>query len=438
MMIHALEEIFGDFYAHGIPNDIKPRQVDYLEKRQSVTVVTGMRRTGKTYVTYQRMRELLASGIPLERIVHVNFEDERLRNLKVDDLHLISDLHAKMFPNAANEKCWYFLDELQIVEGWELYARRLLDSQLVQLCLTGSSSRLLSHEIATEMRGRSFETEVFPLSFPETLVFNGLIKEIPRPPFSSRTAGALRNAMENYLEKGGFPDIQGDSDRIRVKTLQEYVDAVVFRDVIERFEIPSIQALSYTLHYLINNYARKLSTRAIAGVLKQNGLSGNRENIADYIDHFKNAYLVYPVQLRTDSLSVRNTNPNKYYLVDTGLIRAMTPKNDAEKGWLLENLVFITLRRGFNKIEYFNTKCGSEIDFYVTDRLTKRCRLLQVSWEISDEKTFQREISAMRTARQETGITDCVIVTWDNEMETDDGIRIVPVWKWTLEEETMR
>ncbi len=112
----------------------------------------------------------------------------------------------------------------------------------------------------------------------------------------------------------------------------------------------------------------------------------------------------------------------------------MTPKNDAERGWLLENLVFIALRRGFNKIEYYNTERGGEVDFHVTDLLTKRCRLLQVSWDISDEKTFQRELSVMRTAKEETGITDCTVVTWNDEMETDDGIRIVPVWKWALVE----
>ena len=132
-----------EFYEFGIPEDVRPRNVDYLEKRTAATVITGMRRTGKTYVTYQRMRALVEAGIPLERIVHVNFDDDRLKGMKLEHLRLVGDVHAEMFPDAAKERCWYFLDELQDVKGWELYARRLLDSHLVQLCLTGSSSKML-------------------------------------------------------------------------------------------------------------------------------------------------------------------------------------------------------------------------------------------------------------------------------------------------------
>lgn len=175
---------------------------------------------------------------------------------------------------AAAQKCWYFLDELQDILGWELYARRLVDSSLVQLCLTGSSFRLLSSEIATELRGRSLETEVFPLSFPEFLSFNGIVGKIPSEPYSSRSAGVLRNAVARYLEEGGFPDVQDTVPRVRNKVLQEYVDAVVYRDVLERHEVPSVQALRYTLDYIIHNFARKISTRAISGVLKALDLSG--------------------------------------------------------------------------------------------------------------------------------------------------------------------
>ncbi len=421
-----------EFYEFGIPEDVRPRNVDYLEKRNSATVVTGMRRTGKTYVTYQRMRALVDAGIPLERIVHVNFDDDRLKGVKLEHLRLVGDLHAEMFPDAAKERCWYFLDELQDVKGWELYARRLLDSHLVQLCLTGSSSKMLSGEIATQMRGRSMDVEVFPLSFAEFLSFNSLVKAIPSAPYSPRTAGVLRNAMQRYLDEGGFPDVQGDEFRVRVKTLQGYVDAVLYRDVIERHNVPSVQSLRYTLEYIKHNFAHKISTRAISGVLKGLGLSDSREYISDYLDWLEQAYLIYRVPLRTDSLAVRRMNPDKFYLVDTGLARAVTPKSDAARGCFLENLVFLALRRGFNKIEYYNTSNGDEVDFLVTDRATKERRLVQVSWELSSPGTEERELKALKDARNEIKVDDCIVVTWDDEREVD-GIRIVPVWKWCLE-----
>jgi len=284
------------------------------------------------------------------------------------------------------------------------------------------------------MRGRSIDVEVFPLSFAEFLGFNSLVKTVPSGPYSSRTAGILRHAMQRYLDEGGFPDVQGDDYRIRVKTLQGYVDAVLYRDVIERHEVPSVQSLRYTLEYIKYNFAHKISTRSISGVLKGLGLSDNREYISDYLDWLEQAYLIYRVPIRTDSLSVRRMNPGKFYLVDTGLARAVTPKSDASRGWLLENLVFLALRRGDNKIEYFNTKNGEEVDFLVTNNVSKKRRLIQVAWDMSTSGTEARELSALKAARDETKVDDCTVVTWDEERETEE-IKVVPAWKWCLDEE---
>lgn len=432
-MEKIIAQVLREFYETGIPSDVCQRPFDFLEKKRNATSIIGMRRTGKTYAAYQRMLELMNEGVPLERIVYINFDDERLRLVTVDDLHFISEAHAAMYPKAAQEKCWYFLDELQNVDGWEMYARRLLDSPLVQLCITGSSSKLLSSEVATQLRGRSLDMEVFPLSFSEFLEFNGIVKHIPQSPYSSRTAGVLRNAMTRYLEEGGFPDVQGENLRIRNKLLQEYVNAVVLRDVIERHEISSVQALRYTLDYVIHNYARKISTRAISGVLKAMGMPDNREYISDYLRCFADAYLIYPVSIRTDSVAVRRTNPDKYYMVDTGLVRAMTPKIDAEKGWLLENLVFMQLRRGNNKIEYYVNKKGGEVDFLVTDLDTKARRLIQVAWNMEKEETKDRELAAIRLAKDEIKVKDCSVVTWDTDGVLEDGVKVVPVWKFCLE-----
>ena len=430
-MKEELLSVMREFYHDGIPEGVVPRDVEYVEKLRASTVVKGMRRTGKTFVTYERMKRLVADGIPLKRIVHVNFEDERLSKLTVDDLHLIGEVHAELCPEFSDGKVWYFLDELQCVDGWESYARRLVDSPNVQLCLTGSSSKLLSEEIATQMRGRSLPIEVFPLSFPEYLRFNGILNDVPKAGFTSREKGVLRKAMSDYAERGGFPDVQDVSSGMRAAMLQEYVDAVLYRDIIERHEVASVQALKYTLEYLFHNYARKTSTRSISGVLKNLSVPANRESIADYLDWFKDAYLVYPVSVLSDSLAVKRVNPDKYYLVDPGLIRAMCVKNDAERGWMLENIVYMALRRGGGKISYITNADGTEVDFHVHDMSSHGERLVQVSYAMSDAATFNRETNAIKFARQKKGIKDCTIVTWDDEGEID-GIRIVPVWKWLL------
>lgn len=432
-MREALKAVMREFYHEGVPDGIVPRDLEYAEKLRAATVVKGMRRTGKTFVTYERIQALVADGVPLGRIVHVNFEDGRLQHLMLEDLSLINEIHAELFPEYADEKCWYFLDELQTVRGWEAYARRLVDSKNVQLCLTGSSSKLLGEEIATQMRGRSLPIEVFPLSFSEYLRFNGILSDPPHDGFTARETGILRKAVADYLERGGFPDVQDVSDRMRVDMLQGYVDSVLYRDVLERHDVPSVQALKYTLDYVFHNFARKVSTRGISGVLKNLGVAANRESVSDYLDWFKDAYLVHRVSVNSDSLAVKRVNPDKYYLNDTGLIRAMCVKTDAELGWMLENLVFLALRRGPNRISYHVTQSGGEVDFAVLDKLTRKGRLVQVAWDMRDKRTFERECKDLLEGGREMRIDDLTIVTWNEDADLDCGIKVRPAWKWLLE-----
>lgn len=169
-------------------------------------------------------------------------------------------------------------------------------------------------------------------------------------------------------------------------------------------------------------------------MLKNLGFPDNRGNIADYLSYLSDAYLIYPVSLRTDSLAVRRTNPGKYYVIDVGLLRAMKPNTERDRGWMLENLVYMMLRRGDNRIEYYLTKRGEEVDFIVTDKITGQKRLIQVAWDLADANTIKRETAALTNAADETGIISKMIITWDNECSIDNGIEVVPVWKWALSE----
>lgn len=431
-MKNAIKEVLREFYNDGLPPNIVHRDIEFFEHISSATVVKGMRRTGKTFVTYERMAALLATGIPLGRIVHMNFEDDRLKAMRLEDLQLINEVHAELHPESVGETCWYFLDELQNVEGWEAYARRLVDSPKVILCLTGSSSRLLSEEIATAMRGRSVPIEVFPLSFREFIRFNGILDEVPEGGFTAAERGLLRRAMARYFDIGGFPAVQGMPDSMRIATLQDYIHAVLFRDVLQRRKIASVQSLRYTLDYLLHNFARRTSVHAISGVLKNLAFPCRREDIADYLSHFKDAFLVYPVSVLSDSLAVKRVNPDKYYIADLGLVNAATTKVDAEKGWKLENLVFMALRRRPNRIHYLPLPNNREVDFCVHDQVSGKASLVQVAWNMAGDETFTREVESLRKARAATGIDDCTVVTWDDEATLKDGVRVVPIWKWLL------
>ena len=433
-MKEVFKELMLEFLRDGLPDEILSRDIPYYESKRLATVIKGMRRTGKTFLAYGRIRELLGQGVEPERIIHLNFDDDRLRGLRADDLKLIAEAHAELNPEFATAPCWYFLDELQDVEGWERYARRLVDSPKVQLCLTGSSSRLLSAEIATEMRGRSVPIEVFPLSFREYIRFNRVFENVPKGTLTAADRGILRHAMERYFKVGGFPAVQEMPDALRIATLQEYLHAVLYRDVLQRHEVVSVQSLTYTLDYLLHNYARKTSVRAISGTLKNLAYPSRREDVADYVSYFKDAYFIYSVPVLSDSLAVKRVNPEKYYVVDTGLINAVTPKVDAEKGWKLENIVYMQLRRGLNTIHYLALGDNREVDFHVYDAQKERSRLIQVAWDLEDSATLARETAALIEARERTGIDDCTIVTWDTEKSLPNGIRVVPVWKWLLEE----
>ena len=433
-MKNTIKQILREFYEDGVSMKVIARDVDYYETPTLATVIKGMRRTGKTYVTYAHIQALISKGVELGRIIHLNFEDDRLRGMTVDRLHLIEEAHAELYPEFAWAKKWFFLDELQDIVGWESYARRLVDTPNIQLCLTGSSSKLLSAEIATAMRGRAVPIEVFPLSFREFLRFNGIFSKLPpRGVYTTAERGALRHAMARYAEVGGFPAVQDMPDGIRIATLQDYAHAVVYRDVLQRHKVVSVQSLLYTLDYLLHNFARKTSARAISGVLKDLAFPSRREDVADYISYFKDAYLVYPVSVLSDSLAVKRVNPDKHYMVDVGLVNAVTAKTDAEKGWRLENIVYLALRRGLNQVNYLPLPGDREVDFHVVNHETRKRQLIQVAYEMSATETFAREISALREAKRTTGIDDCTIVTWDDEDTTDDGIRIVPVWKWLIE-----
>ena len=430
-MKEILRELIMNFYDTVLP-EMTRRDGIINEMERNVSIVIGMRRTGKTYRVYQKIKELLANGIPLERILYLNLDDDRLDGMTLQDLGLIPEIFYEAHPENHNQLCYFFLDEIQDIEKWEMFVRRIIDSGKIKVFLTGSSSKLLAMEISTVMRGRSVETEMFPLSFAEFLRFHGIFEEMPKL-FGSAVRHKIKNALERYFIVGGFPEVQNCSEELWAAKLQGYANEVLFRDVVERYGITNVSALKYIMLKAFHNPCGKMSARAIYNELKSNNYKVDREKIGDYITCFCNAYLFYSVPFHTDSLAQKQVNPPKIYLVDVGMVRALNSKRAADKGHLLENLVFMHLRRKGFEVEYLVTRDGFEVDFVAYHKYDREYHLFQVSYELSDSATLERELRAFKSAANYIKAVETTIVTWDTERDFDDGIRAVPAWKFLLD-----
>ena len=427
-----ISQLIDDFQERNLPTPV-PRTKVFSEIKGKADVVIGMRRSGKTWFCFQKINQLLRKNIPQNQILYLNFEDERLLGFIVSNFQEILDVYYGKFPENKNRTCYFFLDELQRIDQWEMFIRRLLDSENIQIFITGSSSKLLSTDIATSLRGRSLTTEIFPFSFQEFLRYHGLFADKPQT-FGSKTAAILRKAVKEYFQNGGFPEVQNIDPNIKTEILQGYIDTVLLKDVIERHQVNNITAIKHLVRTLMHSSGRKFSVNKFYNTLKSMSIKCTKNNLYAYLDHLTDAFVFYRVPIHSRSEKSRMINPVKIYTIDTGLLNAMTFQNSSDFGPILENMVFMHLRRNNYQIEYINTKKGFETDFFARHPITNDIKLIQVCWQISDQKTFDREYQGLQNAMEELSIPSGTIVTWDDEAQLAGNINAVPIWKWLLDD----
>lgn len=431
-MESLIEYFITDFHERKLPTTTL-REAKLPEIPGKIDTVIGMRRAGKTYFLYQIMQSKLKEGISKERLLYINFDDERLLPLTVDQLHIISDTYYRLFPEFKHEKCYFFFDEIQNISGWELFVRRLLDNEKIHLTLTGSSAKLLSKEIATSLRGRAITTEIFPFSFREALIHeNSKIQLTQKPGAASRAY--MENRMHRYLIQGGFPEIQSIEERYKIPILQEYVDVVILRDIIERHHVVNVQALRAMVRCLLADSASLFSVNKFYNDLRSQGITCTKNALYDYLDYLHDAYLIFPIKVHSRSERIRRTNPRKIYAIDTGLLNAFLHQPQSNFGHLLENFVYIHLRRQGLKIEYYRTCEGTEVDFITTSMRGEKA-LYQVALNLNSDATRQREIHALETAMKECHLKHAKLLTLNHKenLQLKAGtIEIVPAWYWAL------
>lgn len=422
--------LIDDFHERELPRPV-PRDRTLAEIRGKADVVIGMRRSGKTWFCFQKISELIAAGVKKEAILYLNFEDDRLLEFTVSNFQEVLDVYYGKFPEYRDTRCYFFFDEIQRIDRWEMFVRRLLDTENVQVYLTGSSSKLLSTEIATSLRGRSLSVEMFPFSFSEFLMFHQLFADRPKT-FGSKTASILRKAVKDYFEIGGFPEVQGLSRDLRIEILQGYIDAVLLKDIVERHQVSNVTVMKYLVRHIMHATGGKFSVNKFYNTMKSMSIKCTKNSLYKYLDHLTDAFLFFRVPIHSRSEKARIVNPAKLYSIDTGLLNAMTFRNSADSGPLLETMVFMQLRRRGYAVEYIQTKDGYETDFFARHKATGDVSLIQVCWNMTDQKTFERELRGLQSAKAELSLDSGTIVTWDDESALDGGVDIVPIWKWLL------
>lgn len=427
-----LQQIILDFQAQTLESGV-PRHLRYEIIPNKALVCIGVRRCGKSTLLYQIIESLRLKNKNMENILYLNFFDDRLWELKKGDIGEVIETYYSLYPEKkGSEKIYCFFDEIQEIQNWEPFIDRLLRTEKCEVYLSGSSAKMLSKEISTQMRGRSLAWELFPFSFKEFLDAG----QVDYKKMTTQNKLIIQNTYSQYFKQGGFPETRETSDHTRIMLLQEYYKAILHRDIIERFDVMHPKAVTDAGYRLISSISSLYSINKITHYLKSLGHKVSKNFVRQCLDWFEDAYFLFSVKIYSASVNKQIANPRKIYCIDHGMVQAVTPTITEDRGRLLENIVFLHLRRQGYEIYYYRTSNGREVDFIWLD-INRNKHLAQVAWTIKDEKTRQREISSLLTAMEEQQVETAVMITHDEKEIIRKGgkrIDVLPGWKFLLQE----
>ena len=405
---------------------IVPREYDVPLDTKKIVSLIGVRRSGKTYVLFWLIEQLRQSGND-KNVVYINFEDDRLYPIELKDLDGLLEGYYELYPQMRDEKVYLFLDEIQNIEGWERYIRRIDDTQNVQIFITGSSSKLLSSEIATSLRGRTITYEIFPFSFREYLAY----KEIEINLYSSKSVSYIQNAFNSYLVDGGFAETFDEGPDVQKRILKDYLDLIVYKDVVERYTIRNQSLLKHLIKYMFVNMGTLVSVNKLYNEYKSQGYKIGKDTLMDYLSYLQEAYTIFTTPIYRNSVREEQRNPKKLYAIDNGFKKLFSISLSDDYSKLYENMAFLHLRRKSQEVYYF--KQTQEVDLYIRE---EKEYLVNVSYAIEDEKTLQRELKALLEGMNYFKLDSSYLVTANRDETIEiEGKKIVviPMWKWLLE-----
>lgn len=364
----------------------RQRQLVIPLESGKVVSLAGVRRSGKTFLFFDAIQRLTAQGIARERILYLNFEDDRLNPVRSDELDQVLRCWHELYPEVVGLRTWLFLDEVQNVDGWERWVRRLCDSEDLGLFVTGSSSALMTRDLATALRGRSITLEVFPLSFPEYLSFRG----IPVISHDADNESLLRHELEAYLLCGGFPEIVLADETLRPLIHGEYASLMLYRDLVERYGVRNEKLMRELLRHCFRNSGSLLNVSKLYRDFTSLGFSVSKNTLFDYLGYLEDAFLIFLVPKLESSLRKQEHNPKKLHVIDTGLMTAFQAFPRRDLGHKLETVVYLENRRRCKELFYYNN--GSEVD--LCDG--QGSLFINSCWSLTDSETMRREQAAMK------------------------------------------
>lgn len=419
-----VKQIIRDFHLRQ-SFDVKSRTLQPPVDTKKIITLIGVRRCGKTSILYDMINKL-SQKVAKEKILFLNFEDERLE-LNTDELDLVLQGFRELYPEQDLAGCYFFFDEIQNIKGWEKFVRRVYDTISKNIYITGSNSKLLSSEISTSLRGRTLSYEVFPLSFSEYLSF----REVNVDLYSSQSLAHIKNEQEKFLKNGSFPEILFLEDQYKNQTLQEYFNVLLYKDLAERYNITNTIALKFFLKRIIASTTKQISINKIYNELKSSGIKIGKNTLYEFLEYVQNIYLALTLHRYDTSLVNKELGEKKIYSIDIGLNNATEFKFSDNIGKSLENAVFLELRRDVTELFYYRN-VNSECDFIVNEK-NNITQAIQVTYDMSDEETRNREIKGLINACKNFHLTLGTVITYDSEDEfifDNITIKVVPFYKW--------
>ncbi len=361
MSLHpVLAEKLSASLATVTPVKLTPRDARLPAVAGKAHAVIGMRRAGKTTFLRQLLDERRAVSAP-ERAVYLSFDDDRLAGLALEQLGFLLEEFYRRYPALRGQETvsWFF-DEVQLVPGWERFVRRVLDSEKVEIVVSGSSARMLSREVHTSLRGRGMPTVIRPFSFREFLRHRDEEPTAEPGSWIPAQRSLVENRFREYLVQGGFPEAQGLSTTLRIELLQGYVDTVLFRDGVERYGVSQVTALRWLVRQCLRNPAGSFSVHRLHQDLRLQGHGVAKDAVHTMLGHLLDAFLLSAVPLATESLRRLNSNPRKFYPADPGQVEAFDASGRSNIGHVLETVVLNELERRGADIAYVKTarRCG--------------------------------------------------------------------------------